>query len=279
MAPDRTPEQAEKERLLRREKREARAAAALKRHRKERRLVIAAGAFSFVATLVGVHFTGILEPPKAPTPPAAMVSTTPEPAVRTAVATDPDRPNFRYSIVPGGVRSKEEVMQAILRDPVVADHYAGVVPALLRSERLTEPMSAHVSYRIGDKVYFTRKKLTLNAGEKVLTDGTTTMRERCGNILSMDPLAPAIEGAEPAAPEFDLHVDPYVPTMGIELADPPMPDSLLVPPSSGTPACPECAPVVLSNPPTVVPEPSTWVLLATGLGFGAVKLLRRKNRT
>jgi len=293
----------DQERLVRREQRQVRATAARKRQKTATWLAVSAGAASFVLTLAAVHFTGILEPPPVPTAPAAMLGTTrPQSSIRTP-ATDPDRPNYRYSIVPGGVRSGEEVMAAILRDPVVAGHYANVVPANLRSERLTAPMSAHVSYRVGDKVYWTRKKLTLNAGEKVLTDGTTTMRERCGNIISMDPLAPALEGAEPTPPEFDLHVDPFVPTPGVELADPPVPPAFpyvhtFTPPGpapalSGVPGLhtftppgpprntpPEDnPPTQFSATPTVVPEPSTWVLIATGLGFGAARLLRKRKKS
>ena len=99
-------EQIEQERLLRREKRDARIAASKRRHKLAQRLTFAAGAFSFIATIGLIHYTRLLEPAHVPTPPAALVSTQPNRVQRVA-ATDPDRPNFRYSIVAGGVRSKE----------------------------------------------------------------------------------------------------------------------------------------------------------------------------
>jgi hypothetical protein len=278
---DLTPEQKEKQKVLRRQRREARIAAAKERQQKIRWISIAVGSACFASTFLLVYFTGILEPaPIALPDTAAVASIRPKSPASRPVPTDPDRPVFRYSIVPGGLRSASEVKLAMQNDPVVARHYAGIEPALLRSERLTAPMTAHVSYRIGDKVYWTKKKLTLNAGEKVLTDGTVTMRERCGNLISMDPLAPAMEGAEPAPPEFDMQVEPYIPTAGVELADPPDPPGFFVAPRGGLPPGdpPDVDITPLSESLTVVPEPSTWTMLVIGLGAGAAYLRKRKQR-
>jgi hypothetical protein len=77
----------------------------------------------------------------------------------------------------------------------------------MRNDRLQKPLLAHVSYRLGDKVYWTKKPVQLPANEPVMTDGTTTIRERCGNLISMEPLAPASE-EEPPLPSFDLLMDP-----------------------------------------------------------------------
>jgi len=127
--------------------------------------------------------------------------------VRKAPVAAPVRPVYRYSVVPGGVRSSEEIAGVIKRDQVVAAHYRGVDPQRMRSERLQQPLLAHVSYRMGDKVYWTKKPVQLPKNEPVMTDGKMMIRERCGNLISMEPLAPASE-EEPSLPSFDLLVAP-----------------------------------------------------------------------
>ena len=54
----------------------------------------------------------------------------------------------------------------------------------MRAVTLTAPRSAYVSYRRGDRTYWTRDRVWLKAGETVLTDGATTIRARCGNCVS-----------------------------------------------------------------------------------------------
>lgn len=123
------------------------------------------------------------------------------------------RQNFRYSVVPGGVRSPEELADAIRRDKVVAAHYDKLDTTKLRVEKLSAPLQAHVSYRIGDRVYWTNRKLTLSAGEQVLTDGQNTIRARCGNAVSLDPLLPTLDN-EPKPETFDLTVAPLSASTG-----------------------------------------------------------------
>jgi hypothetical protein len=126
------------------------------------------------------------------------------------------RPIYRYSVVPGGVRSPEELIEAMARDSAVAEHYAGIDKAKLTNGRLSEPLQAHVSYRIGDRVYWTKKKLTIQAGEQVLTDGKTIVRGRCGNNLSVAPLLPTLDN-EPKPDVFDLIVLPLQPNTLVQL--------------------------------------------------------------
>jgi hypothetical protein len=187
----------------------------------------------------------------------------------TAQAGSPIRPIYRHSIVAGGVRSADEVEQAMRRDPVVADHYAAVRTADLREEQVKEPTLVHASYRIGDKVFWTKRKLRLQPGEKILTDGTTTIRERCGNLLTVEPLAPALDTLidEPLAPEFDVAVAPWTPGAGYRLGSPPALDSAM-PPGPGNPpqfgvpiprmmSVPPGAPVPPVSDPPVPTDPPT----------------------
>jgi hypothetical protein len=177
--------------------------------RRRRRLVTC----MMAAVAVGIALSFVLvNVPWDPSPRRAIADASPASpdagsVARTAPVAVSVRPVYRHSVVPGGVRSPGEVENVIQRDQVVAAHYKGINPQLLRNERLQKPLLAHVSYRLGDKVYWTKNRVQLPANEPVMTDGTATIRERCGNLISMEPLAPVSE-EEPALPSFDLLMDP-----------------------------------------------------------------------
>jgi len=176
--------------------------------RRRRRIVTGAlGAFALGCIVAAFVLVGIPMPPGPSTEASPVVSNELDSVVRTESAAKDDRPVYLHSVVPGGVRSPEEIAAVIQRDGVVAAHYEGINPQLMRNERLQTPLLAHVSYRLGNKVYWTRKPVLLPANEPVMTDGTTTIRERCGNIISMDPLAP-VSDEEPALPSFDQTISP-----------------------------------------------------------------------
>jgi hypothetical protein len=217
--------------------------------------------------------------------------------VRTETVAAPGRSAYRHSVVPGGVRSPEEIAYVMQRDQVVAAHYKNVVPQLMRNQRLQQPLLAHVSYRIGDKVYWTKKPVHLPKNEPVMTDGNTMIRERCGNLISMEPLAPVSE-EEPALPSFDLPMDPmefawmrldYTPP-GVRRA---MPGSGRGQPSFLSAAGPVGTPGLRANEqpgeastsagtftpveaPLPVPEPNTLTLLGLGGAAGVAHYLRKR---
>ena len=123
---------------------------------------------------------------------------------------DPVRPVYPYSIIDGGARSVSELEAAIKSDPLVAAHYRDFDLSRTRVERLAEPRLAHVSYRVGNDIFWTRKKIQIPRGETVLTDGEHTARTRCGNQVADVPLGPVAPAAmEPAATVMDR---PVVPT-------------------------------------------------------------------
>jgi hypothetical protein len=130
----------------------------------------------------------------------------PAPAVPAAPAA---RAVYPYSIIAGGARSVDELKHAIAADPVVAAHYAGFDLENAHAVRLEQPRLVHVSYRIGNAVYWTRKPLLIRAGETVLTDGVRTARTRCGNQLAETP--GDISTEEPVEAVFDTPVVPDVP--------------------------------------------------------------------
>jgi hypothetical protein len=124
-------------------------------------------------------------------------------------AAAPERAVYPYSIIAGGARSVDELKQAIAGDPVVAAHYAGFDLEKTHAVRLEQPKLAHVSYRLGDTVYWTRKPLLLRAGETVLTDGVRIARTRCGNQLAETP--GEISPVEPAPAALDTPLPFNVP--------------------------------------------------------------------
>jgi hypothetical protein len=120
------------------------------------------------------------------------------------------RPIYPYSVVPGGVRDRWDLQREYDQDPVVRDHYHDFNFGRARIILLTEDQTAYVSYRIGQKVFWTAKKVRLHRGEKLLTDGHLTARTRCGNQVSHLP-HPAVSPMEPSMAELEKPLPPQVP--------------------------------------------------------------------
>jgi hypothetical protein len=113
---------------------------------------------------------------------------------------------YQYSVVPGGVTSPEELEAARRSDPVVAAHFADF-GRNTRITRLEEDMYVYVSYRVGDKIMYTKTKHKVCKGEVVITDGKNYARARCANRISRVFRPPALVFDEPQVPAFD-YVDP-----------------------------------------------------------------------
>jgi hypothetical protein len=99
---------------------------------------------------------------------------------RSVVLVQETRKVYPYSIVPGGAPNLDEAKLA-MNKPDVRANYANVDFAKLHAVKLDKNLSGYVSYRYGDKIYWTKKKLTLRAGEMVFTDGEHIVRGRCLN--------------------------------------------------------------------------------------------------
>jgi hypothetical protein len=109
---------------------------------------------------------------------------------------------YPYSVVPGGVESSEELRDASAHDPVVSEHYAGFDFQKAHVVKVRQARLAYLSYRIGDKIYWTTKQVSLHAGENLITDGKMTARSRCGNQVSALPQKKHSK-EEPAIAQFD----------------------------------------------------------------------------
>lgn len=236
-------------------------------------------------------------------------------AVNEVVSHSPSgRPVYPYSVVPGGVEDAKELKWVAEHDPVVAAHYAGFDYERAHIVQLTLAQTVHVSYRIGNKIYWTRRRIKLKKGEKLLTDGRITARTRCANRVEETPQQAAAPN-EPAAEKFE---DPIGSGVGTAMQSPPAsfnsaflshpempglgapgPLTLYNPLEGGTfvPLSPPPLPALCSplkkkkdgeiefdaapggtkkklNPCEsgggsigTAPEPGTWILFITGIGF------------
>ena len=136
---------------------------------------------------------------------------------------------YPYSVIPGGVSSVAELRDAAAHDPVVAEHYAGFDYARARVIQVDRPRLVYLSYRRGGKIHWSSKQASLHPGEKLISDGKVTARERCGNQVSVLPQANTAPD-EPLMAELDrpdalasgiefpstlnsqlMHVDPVMP--------------------------------------------------------------------
>jgi len=223
------------------------------------------------------------------------------------------RPVYRYSVVHGGTYNAEELKDDIRGDPVVARHYSGFDTGTTQVVELREDLSAHVSYRIGDRVYWTKNRLRLSRGEKLLSDGRELARTRCGNRVSLLPETPTSED-EPPAEDFDTTIAGpadestvvaelftnefptlrYVPTIDEGILQPETMTHLLQPPysiMSPVPYFPLVSPQGGGPLPTTemveTPEAGSLALLVSGLvgaavvrfGFVGVRTLWHGRRT
>ena len=189
----------------------------IRRSRKGSRLKkrVAAVALAGVAGCAGMFALamGVFAPPPAAQEQAAADTTAPAPTVlRAAVQVEAQeklnkkRRIYPYSIVPGGLADRKELAHAIVMDKVVAVHYAAFEADKATVETVRKPRAVYVSYRKGDKVYWTAKKLHLAEGETLLSDGKNEIRGRCGNRISDVPQQP-VEARGPSEEELDSSVE------------------------------------------------------------------------
>ena len=209
---------------------------------------------------------------------------------------------YPYSVIPGGVKDSEDLRYAALRDYIVRRHYARFDFTHARLLRATEAREVYLSYRIRDSVYWTRRKVRLHPGELLLTDGKITARARCGNQIS-DTIQPEVSNEEPDVDVMDH------PVLAVDAAP-----SLTPRPVLGAPDLPVGSPapsqvfaggfifpyvpfggpllggcavgdidkkgICHHKPPrrgTVTPEPSTILLLASGLALIAWRYRRARG--
>lgn len=118
----------------------------------------------------------------------------------------PRRVVYPYSVIPGGVRTPDDLRELSDHDPVIGRHYSGFDFRNATVMELDQPKLVYLSYRIGNKVFWTAKKVSLRKGEKLITDGNITARTRCANRVS----EAAQKGASPEEPPAATFEEPFV---------------------------------------------------------------------
>jgi hypothetical protein len=242
--------------------------------------------------------------------PAARLDSSREAALApTGFVTPKTRARYRYSVIPHGVFSAHELNAAIEADPVVAAHYQTFDSARATLVALEQTRLAYVSYRLGDRVFWTRHPVRLPAGELLLSDGRDVVRARCGNRISAVPGETAIDEPDPVLLDTPVESDPPVddpvvaagagvpvpllwPPTVVEVSDGGVVQSQRTgsPGSVSEPEPSEGAPVILFPGPIPtpgprvrsVPEPTSVVLMTAGLvGLGLRRrmLVRQRDRT
>jgi hypothetical protein len=154
------------------------------------------------------------------------------------------RPVYPYSVVPGGVEDAKELKWVAEHDPVVAAHYAGFDYNHAQVVRLTLARTVYMSYRIGNNIYWMRRRITLHKGEKLITDGRMTARGRCANRVEPTAQQPAAP-AEPAPEKFD---EPIRAGEGTAMQAPAIPFRSALLPAPLTPGYDPGGPLSLSSP-------------------------------
>lgn len=185
----------------------------------------------------------------------------PEPEVR-----DSPRFVYPYSIIPGGVRDIPQLREAIASDPVVAVHYAGFNLASARVVHLRAEKTAYAAYRVGDDVFWTKKKIKLARGESLITDGVNYARTRCANRISDQP-STHTSTEEPSPEQLDT-------------------PQRLIPPSPRSSArriiIPPIVPIIVSDSHPRMSAgggpPNPGIMLVAALALAAYLAYRRKFR-
>ncbi len=199
---------------------------------------------------------------------------------------------YPYSVVPGGVQSADSLKNAVASDQAVSRHYAHFDYNHAHLFRLEQARDVYVSYRIRDSIFWTQKRIHLQAGELLLTDGKIMARAKCGNQIS-DTAKPDISNEEPdeSVLEEPVALEPIGPALSLRtaLGAPELP--------AGQPVAPKLfaggfdfpyVPFNLPLPPRncefvtevnqkdcshkhpkrpIAPEPSTMILLGSGLAL------------
>lgn len=206
------------------------------------------------------------------------------------------RPVFRYSVVAGGVRNAQELEKAAAADPIVGKHYSDFKIGKSHTIQLDRPVAMYVSYRRNNRVYWTRNKMVIPAGESLISDGENLARVRCGNRLSPVAAKPVAaidpDGESMETPEF---VPPLLASLlpgesaemslGSVDGSPSAPGPSSAPTSkSGSPYTPNQPPLLGPGgpphsipipsppppPPVKTPEPGSLGLLFAGAAFMAL---------
>ena len=221
---------------------------------------------------------------------------------------------YQYSVVPGGVQDVHELSEAVAHDPDVALHYAALDISRAHLVRLAADRKMYVSYRRNGRILWTKTAHLIRAGEKVITDGKVTARTRCGNRLASKP-----EGLTAPDEPSEAQLNQPVAVAGDPMRPPTLlaeQRSALLPPlvaNGPTGPGPVGVPILIGppigggggstceteaqeaaehdhdknepicphghKPPPPVPEPTTYLLMVTGMLLVGHQLFAKRRRS
>ena len=251
---------------------------------------------SGAASLLCIATVALLRRPSprafSPSPSPVNVQPQRSPAENLRVAaSEPSTPPRLFYVIPAGIHSEKQLAEVLATDPVVAKHYANFDLRKFRFVRLPHRREAYVSYRLGNHIYWTSRKIPLFAGETLVTDGMHYARARCGNRVSEVPRQPTSPWQPPVADILlpILHPHPLLPAVppltavslqpwpvdtgaGPPVDSPFFPVFILPPPgrSGDSPDWP-----LPPDAPSPTPEPSTFVLFSSGLALMSIEYFLR----
>jgi hypothetical protein len=256
------------------------------------RVLVAVLPAVLLVTFLTVHFSRHASPNRSPISNAHLTVSMQLP-IELSSSTLSTRPIFPYSVVPGGVRDAQELQKAAAADPIVAAHYADFRIAKSRTIQLDRPVAMYVSYRRNNRVFWTKNRMMIPAGETLISDGENLARVRCGNRLSpvavkpvavTDPDNEELETAEFVPPlmagllpgeggEFFFGGPGGLPAQGPGTnTNPSTPSTPVLPPFfvPGVPPITGTFAVSPPPPPVNTPEPDSLSLFFAGAAFFAL---------
>jgi hypothetical protein len=168
---------------------------------------------------------------------------------------------YPYSVIPGGVQSTMELTSAVMHDPVVAGHYSDFDISRAKLVRLDHDELVHVSYRMNNMIYWTKRTYLLHKGEMLVSDGKHQARTRCGNRVSQNPTGNTSKN-EPGPTALEVPQDPapfHAMDLPMMFAMEPPPSTDIAIPSGGAtpPGGVFFIPPVIMIPGAAGPKPST----------------------
>ena len=181
-----------------------------------------------------------------------------------------------FAVVCGGLRTTAEIMSAILS-------YPNITFGAMSESTMPADGYFFMAYKKSGKIYYTKHKVLVHKGERILTDGKYAILMRCGNLILLDiVLANPTSDVEPsptdlggvATPETEtpVAVMPPAPPENLDTIAPtispnsPPEGSTTFPGGGGGFCCTGGSPGAPGTPkPTPVGEPSTFLLTLAGI--------------
>lgn len=181
-----------------------------------------------------------------------------------------------HAVVCGGLLSDH--LAEKMNNPVVKSLYERL--GKVQYTKTDRAFFAYDSYRIGNKIYWTKNPRFIPAGEPILSDGVWAVLVRCGNLIALQPQEPTLNAPEPADLYPPAPTDPAAPVITETV-----PPSIYAPttfdmkppqPPVLTPDCLSCVTFEIPIPPPVnTPEPPVGLMALCG--FFALAVLWSSN--